>query len=128
MIADARQYLLDLGRQTPVGAEDLDPQEIERILLREKRKVKKARRKAREFDAVGGTLEMIDGKEVLRIGDQLFYPEHEEVDAEAAGFEAEAEEEPEIPVPKPALSERFIGSHVIAPVSPLDDIHTLIIS
>ena len=121
MIADARQYLLDLGRQTPVGAEDLEPEEIERILHREKRKVKKARRKARDFSAVGGTLEMIDGKEVLQIGDQLFYPELEEgIDSDQSHLEAELEtvqDEPEVPVPEPVLSSRFVGSHVIAPVS-----------
>lgn len=122
MIADARQYLLDLGRQTPVGAEDLEPEEIDRIVLREKRKVKKARRKARDFDAVGGVLEMVDGKEVLRIGDQLFYPEAEDGDDTVdRALEAEPEEEPEVPTPasKPerVLSDRFIGSHVVAPVS-----------
>jgi hypothetical protein len=118
MVADARQYLLDLGRQTPFGAEDLKPEEVERILLREKRKVKKARRKARDFSAVGGVLEMVDGKEVLRIGGQLFYPEAEDgIDAEDARFEAEVEEEPEVPTPERVLSDRFIGSHVVAPVS-----------
>jgi hypothetical protein len=124
IIADARQYLLDLGRQTPVGAEDLGPDEIDRIVLREKRKVKKARRKARDFDAVGGVLEMIDGKEVLRIGDQLFYPEAEDGDDTMnVALEAELQEEPDVPTPTPrperVLSDRFIGSHVVAPVSML---------
>jgi hypothetical protein len=124
IIADARQYLLDLGRQTPVGAEDLEPDEIDRIVLREKRKVKKARRKARDFDAVGGVLEMVDGKEVLRIGDQLFYPEAEDGDDTMnVALEAELQEEPDGPTPTPrperVLSDRFIGSHVVAPVSML---------
>jgi hypothetical protein len=120
IIADARQYLLDLGRQTPVGSEGLDREEIDRLLLREKRRAKKARQKARAFEAVGGVLEMVDGQEVLRIGDQLYYPEAtDETDSSpTTTLEQEIEDaEDEPPIPKPVTSDRFVGSHVIAPVS-----------
>jgi hypothetical protein len=78
------------------------------------------RQKARAFEGVGGVLEMVDGQEVLRIGDQLYYPEatdgSEPSSSITEGEEFEdAEDEP--PVPRPVTSDRFIGSHVIAPVS-----------
>jgi hypothetical protein len=121
IIADARQYLLDLGRQTPVAAEGLNRDEIDRLILREKRRVKKARRKAKAFEGVGGTLEMIDGQEVLRIGDQLYYPETmDETESSPTTMQEEEIEDTddEPPIPRPATSDRFVGSHVIAPVRP----------
>jgi len=123
IIADARQYLLDLGRQTPVAAEGLSREEIDRMLLREKRRAKKARQRARAFEGVGGVLEMVDGQEVLRIGDQLYYPETIDgaepslTTAEGEKIEDIEDMEDEPPVPRPVTSDRFIGSHVIAPVS-----------
>jgi len=128
IIADARQYLLDLGRQTPVGAEGLDREEIDRLLLREKRRAKKARQKARAFEGIGGVLEMVDGQEVLRIGDQLYYPEATD-GSEPSATSAEGEElndgAEEPSVPRPVTSDRFVGSHVIAPVSSCFSLKTL---
>jgi hypothetical protein len=124
MIADARQYLLDLGRQTPVGAEGLDREDIDRILLRERRRAKKARQKSRAFEGVGGVIEYVDGQEVLRIGDQLYYPEVVNSTTSEGGAEAfepiedkeDLDEEETVSTQRPMISDRFVGSHVLAPV------------
>jgi hypothetical protein len=123
IVADARQYLLDLGRQTPIAAEGMEPEEIDRLILRNKRKAKRNRRKAREGDALEGTVEIVDGKEVLRVGDQIFYAEE---DAESASIEEnddivepveDGTQDTYVNGQDASVNDQFVGSHVIAPVS-----------
>jgi hypothetical protein len=115
IVADARQYLLDLGRQTPIAAEGMEPEEIDRLILRNKRKAKRNRRKAREGDALEGTVEIVDGKEVLRVGD-----------AESASIEEnddivepveDGTQDTYVNGQDASVNDQFVGSHAIAPVS-----------
>lgn len=121
VIAEARQYLLDLGRNEemiakpvkkdrPPTAKELKTQAKKERRL-QKREGKRAKRKALEEEqmAIEGeeTVEIVDGKEVIKIGDLELEP----IDQGMA-------DRPPIDLKEyDRLLEPDQGSHVLAPVS-----------